>query len=330
MAAPRPVPAAVEPVTPAADGPLTYRQVFERIGAALDPSWLVIPDTFLGIHSAANLPIKGRDGFLCGAVWASIGHSVAAAVGRRSARPAARWSSAATAASTRPPSAVHHGPLRTGGRGRDRQRYLRLRAVPARRRLPQRSRHPAEAVRRPQPLGKLRQGFANGLGVQAAQSITTAAALDQALATAKASNAPALIVTKVNSRDLPRGTRPRARVVAGPRIARCSSRGTLVDGRSSGGCRPGGRAQGPAIRRRANTANPHLLINQQTAMETGLVSKGPLTDSFRGQAATLEWLRVQRQLDEALAVRPDPAPPCGPSSVLDPKTAVRLAEAPAP
>ncbi len=45
--------------------------------------------------------------------------------------------------------------------------------------------------------------FANGLGVQAAQSVTTAAALDQALATAKASNAPALIVTKVNSRDLP-------------------------------------------------------------------------------------------------------------------------------
>ncbi len=99
-AAPRPVPAAVDPVTPAAEGPLTYRQVFERIGAALDPSWLVIPDTFLGIHSAANLPIKGRDGFLCGAVWPRSDTRWPQRSGRRSARPAARWSSAATAAST--------------------------------------------------------------------------------------------------------------------------------------------------------------------------------------------------------------------------------------
>ena len=70
---------------PAAPGPasgaLTYRQVFERIGLALDESWIVIPDTFLGIYSAANLPVKGRDGFLCSAVWATIGHSVAAAAG---------------------------------------------------------------------------------------------------------------------------------------------------------------------------------------------------------------------------------------------------------
>ena len=42
---------------------LTYKQVFERIAVALDDSWIVIPDTFLGIYSAANLPVKGRDGF---------------------------------------------------------------------------------------------------------------------------------------------------------------------------------------------------------------------------------------------------------------------------
>jgi len=36
------------------------------------------------------------------------------------------------------------------------------------------------------------------------------------------------------------------------------------------------------------TANPHLIINQQTAMKTGPVSKVWLTGPFRGQAATLD------------------------------------------
>ena len=60
-------------------------------------------------------------------------------------------------------------------------------------------------------------------------------------------------------------------------------------------------------------------------METGPVSKVWLTESFRGQAATLERLRVHRQLDEALAQGPDPlhlASVLG----LDPKTAIRYAD----
>ncbi|MCW2942393.1 MAG: hypothetical protein JWN00_5378 [Actinomycetia bacterium] len=73
------------------------------------------------------------------------------------------------------------------------------------------------------------------------------------------------------------------------------------------------------------TANLHLVINQQTAMEIGPVSKVHITDAFRGQAATLERLRVHRQLDEALTLGPDPlhlAMVFG----LDPKTAIRYAE----
>ena len=60
-------------------------------------------------------------------------------------------------------------------------------------------------------------------------------------------------------------------------------------------------------------------------METGPVSKVSLTTPFRGQRATIERLRVQRQLDEALARGPDPlhlAVMFG----LDPKTAIRYAE----
>ncbi|GAA2820730.1 hypothetical protein [Nonomuraea rubra] len=74
-----------------------------------------------------------------------------------------------------------------------------------------------------------------------------------------------------------------------------------------------------------STANQHLLINKQSAMETGPVSKVWMTESFRGQAATLERLRVHRQLDEALVTGADPlhlATVFG----LDPKTAIRYAD----
>jgi hypothetical protein len=53
-------------------------------------------------------------------------------------------------------------------------------------------------------------------------------------------------------------------------------------------------------------------------METGPVGKVKLTESFRGQAATLERLRAHRQLDEALAQGPDP-PHLASVFGLDPK-----------
>lgn len=54
------------------------------------------------------------------------------------------------------------------------------------------------------------------------------------------------------------------------------------------------------------TANPHLIINQQTAMTTRAVSENWLTESCRGLSATLERLRIDRQLEEALACGADP------------------------
>jgi integrase len=54
------------------------------------------------------------------------------------------------------------------------------------------------------------------------------------------------------------------------------------------------------------TANPHLIINQQTAMTTRPVSENWLTGTCRGLTATLERLRVDRQLDEALTCGGDP------------------------
>jgi hypothetical protein len=59
-------------------------------------------------------------------------------------------------------------------------------------------------------------------------------------------------------------------------------------------------------RRWPGTANPHLIINQQTAMTTRAVSETWLTQSCRGLTATLERLRVDRQLEEALTCGADP------------------------
>ncbi len=55
-----------------------------------------------------------------------------------------------------------------------------------------------------------------------------------------------------------------------------------------------------------HTASPYLIINNQTAMSTRPVSENWLTAAFRGLDATLERLRVDRQLDEALTCGNDP------------------------
>lgn len=55
-----------------------------------------------------------------------------------------------------------------------------------------------------------------------------------------------------------------------------------------------------------HTANLHLLINNQTATGTGRASNRWVRGPLRGQEATLERLRVDRQLEEAMVRGPDP------------------------
>ena len=75
-----------------------------------------------------------------------------------------------------------------------------------------------------------------------------------------------------------------------------------------------------------STANPHLLINQMSANGTGPASTIYFAKTaLRGQAATLERLRVDRQLQEAIACGPDPLHLAAMFG-LDPKTAIRYAE----
>jgi indolepyruvate decarboxylase len=203
-APPKTVPAGSVPAQPApAAGSLTYKQVFERIGAALDPSWITIADTFLGIYSAANLPVQGRDAFMCSGVWASIGHSVAAAVGasfgagRRPLVVCGDGGFHMTAQSLSTMVQYGRNPvivvLANGIYG-----YEQFLVDPS---------FFSGSTSAPRSYVVLNQWdfvkFANGLGLQFAQAVDTAASFDAALAAAKAFNGPALIVADVNARDLP-------------------------------------------------------------------------------------------------------------------------------
>jgi hypothetical protein len=76
-----------------------------------------------------------------------------------------------------------------------------------------------------------------------------------------------------------------------------------------------------------NTANPHLIINQMSAVKKTPVSTFTFRQKLRGRdAATLEQLRVDRQLDEALASGADPLHLAALFG-LDEKTAIRYATA---
>ena len=59
-------------------------------------------------------------------------------------------------------------------------------------------------------------------------------------------------------------------------------------------------------RRWPNTANPHLLISARTAVGLGPVSVSWVGLALRGLPATIERLRIDRQLEEAIASNGDP------------------------
>jgi hypothetical protein len=79
-------------------------------------------------------------------------------------------------------------------------------------------------------------------------------------------------------------------------------------------------------RRWPNTANPHLLLSRESALRLGPVSLPWLSRILRGLPATLERLRIDRQLDEALASGADPLQVAEVFGVCE-TTAVRYADA---
>ena len=201
------------PLPPAAAGPgsrvaaaaagLSHAQLFQSINAILDETLLVIPDTLLGIYSAANLTLKGPGAFLCSAVWASIGHSVSAAVGAAfgaQRRPLVICGDGGFQMTSQSLSTmVHHGRnpivvlIANGIYG-----YEQFLVDPS---------FFTDPTQPARPYVNLNQWdyvkLAGALGFTLAKAVDNAAALDTALAEAKGFSGPCLIVADVKARDLP-------------------------------------------------------------------------------------------------------------------------------
>ncbi|MGC9668461.1 integrase [Planosporangium sp. 12N6] len=80
------------------------------------------------------------------------------------------------------------------------------------------------------------------------------------------------------------------------------------------------------MRRWPNTANGHLLLSRETALRLGPVTHPWINRILRGLPATLERLRIDRQLDEALTSGGDPLQVAEVFGVCE-QTAVRYAAA---
>jgi TPP-dependent 2-oxoacid decarboxylase len=155
------------------------------------------------ISTAANLPVKGRDAFLCSGVWASIGHSVSAALGASfgsSRRPLVICGDGGFHMTAQTLSTMVHY-------GRNPVIVVIANGIYGYEQFLVDASFFSSLTQPPRPYVVLNQWdfvkFASGLGVQSVQTVNTAAAFDAALAAAKVASTPALIVAQVNPHDLP-------------------------------------------------------------------------------------------------------------------------------
>jgi indolepyruvate decarboxylase len=194
--------------TPVPNG-LTYDQLFQVIAepSFLDASMTIVADTFLGIYPAAKLKMPGQDSFVASALWASIGHSLAAAVGvavPSGKRPVVICGDGGAQMVMESLSTMVVQAQRTivilvdnGLYGYE--QYLLRRS------------YYANSTEPPLPYAVLARwdyvATAKAMGVSFARTADSIASLRTALTAAKAFNAgPALIHAVVQSRSLPSGT----------------------------------------------------------------------------------------------------------------------------
>jgi indolepyruvate decarboxylase len=69
---------------------VTYDRFFARMKDWVDDSMVLMADTSIALYSAAELPVRQRDGFIAQAAWNSIGYTPGGAVGVGYARPEKR------------------------------------------------------------------------------------------------------------------------------------------------------------------------------------------------------------------------------------------------
>ncbi len=196
------VPASSRPVAAPSEPGLTYDEVLRHVSDFIDEKFIVVTDTSLSMYPAAELDIAGRRGFLCNAVWQSIGYSVAAAVGvglAQGRRPLVicgdggfqmTAQSLSTLAQHKIPAIVVV--LDNGLYGIE-QFLLDDRFF--------------TEARAPRPYLKLNRwdyaALARSMGVDSAKPVDSSPALKEALAAARGASGPTLLPVIVKAHDLP-------------------------------------------------------------------------------------------------------------------------------
>jgi indolepyruvate decarboxylase len=184
------------------DRGMTYDEVLRDVSDSIDENLIVVTDTSLSMYPAAELNITGRKGFLCNAVWQSIGYSVAAAVGvglAQGRRPLVicgdggfqmTAQSLSTLAEQRIPAIVIV--LDNGLYGIE--QFLLDSSF-------------FSGSRAPRPYLKLNRwdyaGLARSMGFEVAKNIDNSASFKEALAAAKEATSPTFLSVVVKAHDLP-------------------------------------------------------------------------------------------------------------------------------
>lgn len=204
--------AAAAPAIPGAG--MSNADVMREVDRMLDPSFVVIADTSLSMFPAASLNIRGRDGFLCNAVWQSIGYSAAAAAGVALADPGKRplvlCGDGGFQMTVQGLSTLARRKLRAIIVVLDNASYAieqyvieKVRGVPPTDNRSYFKNPNVEMI----PFLELSEwdypALAKALGFSFAEKVSTASELRTALAGAKAAPGPAFIAAKLNARDLP-------------------------------------------------------------------------------------------------------------------------------
>ncbi|WSH67948.1 thiamine pyrophosphate-binding protein (plasmid) [Rhizobium ruizarguesonis] len=190
----------------AAAGGMTYDALFQEIEKVVgtDPAWMLIADTFLGIYPAARIKIAGQDSFMANAVWASIGHAVAAGAG------------VAAAKRKRPIIVCGDGGFQMTAQSLSTMAKLGRNAITVvvdnglygyEQYLLRRSYYTGSE--KPVPYAVIGQwdyeALARSMGITQVAKATTQAQLTAALATAKAFSGPSFIQAMVDPKSLPAG-----------------------------------------------------------------------------------------------------------------------------
>jgi indolepyruvate decarboxylase len=194
------------PTATAAASGMSYDALFQVIEQSVtpDPTLTTIADTFLGIYPSARISMPVQDSFFASAIWASIGHSVAAAVG------------AAAAKRKRPIVICGDGGFQMTVQSLSTMARSNLNAIVV---MVDNGLYGYEqylldstyysGTSAPLPISVIGRwdyvGVARSLGITQLAVVDTAAALSAAITAAKAQNGPALIQAIVQSRSLPSG-----------------------------------------------------------------------------------------------------------------------------